>query len=329
MAAKSIKMEQLKQILRLHHQGYAIKRIARDLGISKTTIKKYLRSEHIDKDHNMDGSIKRVNPEALQDDTTGYLGNRYGKLIVYFREVEKSSKNVGITRQQLWLEYKETQPDGYNYSQYCFHFGEYTRHKEVVMHLDHDPGAEAMVDFAGKKLSYVDLSTGEVISCQVFIGVLPCSGLMFCKAVPSQNTFDFNDCINAMLKYYGGSPKTILCDNLKTAVSRPSRYEPVFTELCYQLGEHYKSCFSATRPYKPRDKAMAERCVQIAYNHIYAPLRHNTYYSLKELNAAIRECLDKLNLKKYKGSSYSRKELYLEVLRIQYLQPSDQRHNLQ
>ncbi len=87
MAAKSIKMEQLKQILRLHHQGYAIKRIARDLGISKTTIKKYLRSEHIDKDHNMDGSIKRVNPEALQDDTTGYLGNRYGKLIVYFREV--------------------------------------------------------------------------------------------------------------------------------------------------------------------------------------------------------------------------------------------------
>ena len=100
MAAKSIKMEQLKQILRLHHQGYAIKRIARDLGISKTTIKKYLRSEHIDKDHNMDGSIKRVNPEALQDDTTGYLGNRYGKLIVYFREVEKSSKNVGITRQQ-------------------------------------------------------------------------------------------------------------------------------------------------------------------------------------------------------------------------------------
>ncbi|MBK7608842.1 MAG: transposase [Saprospiraceae bacterium] len=197
------------------------------------------------------------------------------------------------------------------------------------MHLDHDPGAEAMVDFAGKKLSYVDLSTGEVISCQVFIGVLPCSGLMFCKAVPSQNTFDFNDCINAMLKYYGGSPKTILCDNLKTAVSRPSRYEPVFTELCYQLGEHYKSCFSATRPYKPRDKAMAERCVQIAYNHIYAPLRHNTYYSLKELNAAIIECLDKLNLKKYKGSSYSRKELYLEVLRIQYLQPSDQRHNLQ
>ena len=88
------------------------------------------------------------------------------------------------------------------------------------MHIDHDPAAEAMIDFAGKKLSYVDTTSGEIISCQVFIGVLPCSGLIYCKAVHTQNTYDFNDCINAMLKYYGGSPKTILCDNLRTAVSR-------------------------------------------------------------------------------------------------------------
>lgn len=312
MAAKSIKMEQLKQVLRLHQQGYAIKRIVRDTGISKTTIKKYLRSEHIQTDHNVDGSIKKINPEALQDDTTSYLGNRYGRLIDYFKELEKSPKNIGVTRQLLWLEYKESNPDGYNYSQYCYHFNEYTRHKEVVMHLDHDPGAQVMIDFAGKKLSYVDPNTGELINCQVFIGVLPCSGLMFCKAVHTQNTYDFNDCINAMLKYFGGSPKTILCDNLRTAVSRPNRYEPVFTELCYQLGDHYRACFSAARPYKPRDKAMVERCVQIAYNNIYAPMRHDTCFSIEELNAAILEKLEKLNSKKYKGSPYSRKELYQE-----------------
>ncbi len=129
---------------------------------------------------------------------------------------------------------------------------------------------------------------------------------------PTQNTYDFNDCINAKLKYFGGSPKTILCDNLKTAVSRPNRYEPVFTELCYQLGDHYRTCFSAARPYKPRDKAMVERCVQIAYNHIYAPMRHDTCFSIEELNAAILEKLKMLNAKKYKGSPYSRKELYQE-----------------
>ena len=86
MAAKSIKMEQLKQILILHQQGYAIKRIARDTGISKTTVKKYLRSEQIQTDHNKDGSIKKVNQKALQGDTTSYLGN----LIDYFKEMEKS-----------------------------------------------------------------------------------------------------------------------------------------------------------------------------------------------------------------------------------------------
>ncbi len=182
MAAKSIKMEQLKQILRLHQQGYAIKRIARDAGISKTTVKKYLRSEHIETDHNADGSIKKVNPEALQGDTTSYLNNRYAKLIEYFKELEKSPKNTGVARQNLWIEYKESNPGGYNYSQYCYHFSEYTRHKEVVLHLEHDPAAEAMIDFAGKPLSYVDPTTGEVIKCQVFVGVMPCSGLMFCKA---------------------------------------------------------------------------------------------------------------------------------------------------
>lgn len=312
MAAKSIKMEQLKQILRLHQQGYAIKRIARDTGISKTTIKKYLRNETMDAEYNIDGTLKKVNKEVLRSDTMGYLGIRYGRLIDYFKQLEKDPKNAGITRQQLWLEYKESNPDGYNYSQYCYHYGEYIRHKEVVMHIDHEPGAEAMIDFAGKKLSYVDRTSGEIVPCQVFIGVLPFSGLMYCKAVHKQATYDFNDCNNSMLKYFGGSPKTILCDNLKAAVSRSNRYEPVFTELCYQLGDHYRTCFSAARPRKPRDKAMVERCVQIAYNHIYAPLRHITFYSLEELNAAILEKLEILNSRKYKGSPYSRKELYQE-----------------
>jgi transposase len=178
------------------------------------------------------------------------------------------------------------------------------------MHLEHKAGEEIMVDFAGQKLSYVDPSTGEVISCQVFVSVFPCSGLIYCLAVHSQKTADFIDCINGMLVYYGGVPQTILCDNLKTAVSRPDKYEPVFTELCYQMGEHYGTCFSATRPYKPRDKAMVERAVNIVYQNIYAPLRKTTFHSLRELNHAIRQQLEVLNCKPYKGSSYRRRDLF-------------------
>lgn len=178
------------------------------------------------------------------------------------------------------------------------------------MHLQHKAGETIMIDFAGKKLSYTDPLTGEIIPCQVFVAVLPFSGLMFVHAAHSQNTQDFTHCINEMLSYYGGAPLTILTDNLKTAVIRPCKYEPVFTDVCHQLSEHYSTTFSATRPYHPRDKAMVERAVMIAYQHIYAPLRAQVFTSLKGLNGAIMERLEVLNSRPYKGSHYSRRDLF-------------------
>src|ERR1700680_5052069 len=126
------------------------------------------------------------------------------------------------------------------------------------MLLKYDPADIMMVDFAGKKLSYIDVDTGERIECQVFVAILPFSGLIFCLAIHSQQTEDFTHCINKMLRYYKGVSCTILTDNMKTAVIRASRYEPAFTDICYQLSEHYQTTFSATRPYSPRDKAMVE-----------------------------------------------------------------------
>jgi len=311
MAAKPIKMEQLKLILRLHEKGYSKKQIVRETGIARNTVKKYLANQYDDKPLDLKNN-KLISIASFNDDTTDFISSRYERLLEYFKGVEGSLKLTGVTSQLLWQEYKQVDQEGYCYSQYCYHFNEYIRHKEVVMHLEHKAAERTMVDFAGKKLSYVDMNTGELIQCQVFISVLPYSGLIYCKAVHSQNTYDFAECINSMLKFYGGASQTILCDNLKTAVNRPSKYEPVFTELCYQMGEHYNSCFSATRPYKPRDKAMVEKAVNIVYNHIYGPLRNDTFCSLNDLNAAIQQKQNKLNDKNYKGSVYSRNQLFTE-----------------
>lgn len=174
------------------------------------------------------------------------------------------------------------------------------------MHLEYKAGDMIMIDFAGKTQSYIDTSTGEQISCQVFVSILPFSGLIFCMAVHSQRSEDFMQCINAMLKFYQGVPATILCDNLKTAVTRPSRYEPQFTELCGQLSEHYATTFSATRPYRPKDKALVESAVRIVYNHVYAPLRNHDHTSLEALNAAMHQQLVLLNNKPYKKTPHSR-----------------------
>lgn len=310
MAAKAIKVELLKQILRLKEGGLSVSAIARTLGVSRPTVIKYLgRLKGID--------VTSISEEQLSQasylhDPTPYKGVRYQSLLEHFSQAEKELNRTGVTRRLLWIEYKELCPDGYNYSQYCHHFSGYLKNKEVVMHLEHPAGEKIMVDFAGKKLYYTDPFSGELVSCQVFIAVLPHSGLTFCQAVHSQTTQDFIHCIREMLGYIGGVPLTILCDNLKTAVVRSCKYEPVFTEVCYQLSEHYQTTFTATRPYHPRDKAMVERAVQICYNHIYAPLRHQVFTSLRQLNQAIHEQLERLNQRPYKGSAYSRRDLFIE-----------------
>ena len=109
---------------------------------------------------------------------------------------------TGVTRQRLWHEYLLLHPDGYGYSQYCWHLKEYQKRGDLVMHLEYAPGDMMMVDFAGKKLYYTDVDTGERIECQVFVAILPFSGLIFCVAVLSQRTEDFSHCINEMLRVF-------------------------------------------------------------------------------------------------------------------------------
>lgn len=186
------------------------------------------------------------------------------------------------------------------------------------MHLEYNVGDLMMIDFAGKKMNYLDIDTGEIIDCQVFVAILPFSGLIFCMAVHSQRPDDFVECINSMLLFYEGVPASILCDNLRTAVTKPDRYEPQFTEVCLQLSEHYSTTFSATRSYSPRDKAMVERAVNIIYNHIYGPLRNREFTSLESLNTGIREQLLLLNNKPYRNTPYSR-WYYFEQQEKQYL----------
>lgn len=94
------------------------------------------------------------------------------------------------------------------------------------MHLEYRTAELMMIDFAGKKLHYTDIDSGEVIPCQVFVAIMPYCGLIFCIAVSSPQTIDFVWCINNMLFYFGGASETILGDNMKTLVKRVDRYEP-------------------------------------------------------------------------------------------------------
>lgn len=303
MSQKPIVMEQLKQILQLKTDGIAIREIARRIGISRNSVRKYLAllDENSCGLSNIELAEKAYNNDQLEHDT-----KRLQDLTLHFSSNSSELSRTGVTRQLLWREYITLHPDGYSYSRYCHHLYQYLKNADLSMHMEYTAADVMMIDFAGKKQHYVDTQTGECIECQVFVAILPYSGLIFCHAVHSQRSEDFTTCINAMLKFYAGVPATILCDNLKTAVTRPSRYEPVFTDLCYQLSEHYATTFSATRPYSPRDKAMVERAVSIVYAHVYAPLRNQTHNGLQALNEAMGQQLFLLNHKPYKKTAHSR-----------------------
>lgn len=312
MSAKTITMEQLKTILRLQQEGHSIKNIVRLTGLSRNTVKRYLKRNAPAPCDPATDSDKQIAGVLYNEDTTSYKGARYQALLAHFEGAERELLKKGVTRLLLWQEYSERQSDTerYSYSQYCYYLHEYLQKKDVVMHLNYKAGEMMMIDFAGTRYPYVDIDTGEQLSCEVFVATLPYSGLIFYQAVPSQQTMDFAEAINAMLKYFGGVPQTILCDNLKTAVTRSDRYEPLFTDLCYQLSAHYGTTFSATRPRRPRDKAMVEKAVRLLYQNVYAPLRYQVFTSIKEINHHFYPLLNQLNNKPYKGSPYSRRDLF-------------------
>lgn len=310
MAAKPIPMEQLKQVLLLHQEGQSIKAIVRLTGLSRNTVRTYLHRHEAASGDSIPQTDTQLAASLYNQDTTVYKGQRYQQLQAHLQGIEKELSRPGVTRQLLWREYLQQHPDGYGYSQYCYHLHQLLRNKDVTMHLEYQPAELLMVDFAGKRPHYVDKATGERITCEVFVATLPYSGLIFCIAVHSQRIPDFLHACNELLKYIGGATQTILCDNLRTAVSRSDKYEPVFTDLCYQLSDHYDTTFSATRPGKPRDKAMVEKAVNIIYRKVYAPLRHQTFFSISELNEQYRKQLDLLNRQTYKGSAFSRMDLF-------------------
>lgn len=306
MAQKPLAMEHIKQVLQLQSDGVSIREIARRLGISRNSVRKYL------------GLLQGAQPASdrelalnvYSNDSLEHDALRMQQLHQHFAVAAPELSRIGVTRELLWREYLQAHPDGYSYSRYCHHFTQYLKNRDLSMHLEYPAGDMIMIDFTGKKQHYVDTDTGERIECQVFVSILPFSGLIFCHAVHSQQTTDFTDCINNMLLFYGGVPATILCDNLRTAVKHPNRYEPVFTDICQQLSEHYSTTFSAARPYSPRDKAMVERAVNIVYTHVYAPLRNRDFTSIEALNEAMQEQLVLLNNKPYKNTPYSRKYFF-------------------
>jgi transposase len=236
-------------------------------------------------------------------------------LFSLFPDFEKQLKRKGMTRQLLWEDYRKVHPDGIGRSQFNLYFTQWKAQMHPTMHIEHKAGDKLYIDFAGDKLSYTDLQTGELIPVEVFVSILGASQLTFVEAVMSQQKEDFIAACESALHYYGGVPAAVVPDNLKAAVTKSSKYEPTLNDTFSEFAEHYGFTILPARAYRPKDKALVEGAVKIAYNRIYTKLHHQTFYSLQELNEAIRKALEDHNNAPLTGRGYSRRQQYEEVER--------------
>jgi transposase len=221
-------------------------------------------------------------------------------------------RNVNLTLTQLWLEYKEKRPDGYQYTQFCEYYHRWRGRLDYCMRQEHRAGEKTFIDYSDG-LSIVDLLTGEMIPTQLFVAVWGASNYTYAEATLSQTLPDWIGSHVRSFQYFGCAARILVPDNLKSGVNKACFYEPELNPTYSEMAEHYGCAVLPARPRKPRDKAKVETGVLIAQRWILAVLRQRTFHSLAELNAAIGECLERLNTRLMRRLGKSRRDVFEAV----------------
>lgn len=320
MANHPIRMTLLKQIIALKQKGLSQRSISSQLGISRKTTSKYVRLWQQQGESTAEpeflSSLLSFSPSSA--DTSS--ADRHTPLYAFFPHVEKELQRTGVTRRLLWQEYQRGNHPCISYARFCVHFRQWRQTQQVTMHLEHKAGDKLMADFTGKKLSVVEPTTGEVNTVEVFVAILAASQYTYVEAVADQTLGSFLKALENALYYFGGVPQAIVPDNLKAAVTKANRYEPLLNQTIEDFSYYYSTVIVPTRPYKPKDKALVEGAVKIVYTRIFAPLRDQVFTSITSLNQAIEPLLNDHNHRPFKGREQSRWERFV-ALEQSVLQP--------
>ena len=314
MPSKRLPMRQIKEILRLKFEAeLSHRKIARCLNIGVGTVSLYARRA------NEVGLTWPLPSEMSENELeqrlfpTPKVKDRHGRVEPDCAQIHQELKRKGVTKQLLWEEYKQAHGDaGYQFSQYCNYYRYWVKKQQRSMRHIHQAGEKLFVDYSGATVPIVNPNTGEIHPAQIFVATLGASNYTFALASWSQQKADWIDAHVKAFEFFGGVPEIVVPDQLRSAVSKPCRYEPEINRSYQHLATHYKTVIIPARPLKPKDKAKAENAVLIVQRWILARLRHQTFFTLAELNLAIKVLLDDLNqrpFKKLPGSRLSQFEL--------------------
>lgn len=321
MPRERVPMRQIREILRLAWScGQSRSAIAKCCGVGKTTVTDTLTRARAAK-------LSWPLPPAISDDSLEDLlyPSRHSPPVRHRLEPDWLSlhqeliSDKDLTIMLLWQEYKEQEPSGYQYSQFCDLLRSWRRSLDLCMRQEHRPGEKLFVDYCGRTVPIADPATGEVRDAQVFVAVMGASNYTFAEATFTQGLSDWTGSHVRAFEFFGGVPRAVVPDNLRSAVTKPCRYEPLINPTYQEMAGHYGVAVVPARVRRPKDKAKAEVGVQIVQRFVLAGLRNRTFFSLAEANAAIRERLEILNSRPFRKLPGSRISRFLELDRPKLL----------
>lgn len=310
-------MLKAREILRLKHEaGLSLREIGTACNCGKSTVSEVLeRAKNAGLTWPIDLSDKQL-MSLLYPPVDNKILPPEPDMEYAFYEMKK--KNV--TLMLLWEDYKEKHPNGIMYTQFCERYRNFKKNNDITMHIEHKAGEEMQVDWAGQTMSYVEPETGEIKTVYLFVAVLPASAYPFVYAYDDTKLPNWIDAHVMAFEYFGGVPKVTIPDNTKTAVITPDLVDPVLNKSYNEMARHYQTTLIPARAGKPKDKAADENMVGIVSRRIIAALRNRKFFSIYEINQAIKEALVKLIDRPFQKMAGNRR-IAFEKIDKPHLQP--------
>jgi transposase len=308
-------MRKLKEVLRLHSLGLSQQNIARSCSISQSTVHQYLTAAQVAGVKwplPKDWGEQQIEQALFPQRPTPEVWRKHPEPD-WTQIHQELQTHKDLTLQLVWQESRESNPEGYGYSRFCDLYRRWLSKLDLVLRQDHRAGEKMFVDYAGATIPIHDPSSGEVRAAAVFVAVLGASSYTFAEAASGQDLPNWIGSHIRAFEFFQGVAEIVVPDNLKSAVTRPSYYEPELNPTYRDLGEHYDTAIIPARPYRARDKAKAEVGVQVVQRWIVAALRKRKFFSLEEVNQAIAELLVRLNQRPFRKREGSRATLFAQL----------------
>jgi transposase len=307
-------MTSYREILRLRSLGINKKQIAESMGITRQTVITALQRAFAQ-------GLDWQTAESMSDnELAAQLFPQGGGKPAYkmpdYEYIHREMAKPGMTQHLLWFEYcDECRASGenpYQLTQFKTYYREYVTKTKATMHIKRKPAETMEVDWAGQTAHLMDADTGEVIDAYVFVSALPYSGYAYAEAFLTHNQEAWITAHVNAYNFYGGVTRILVPDNLKTGVIKNTRSELVLNKTYQDMAEHYGTAIIPARVRSPKDKAAVEGAVGNISAFILAAIRNQQFFTLKELNAVIRERLHAFNHKAFQKKDGSRATWFAE-----------------